>query len=294
MKSKSKTSVDLHQKITDTIIDLLEAGTVPWQSGRSGSPALPLRHNNEPYNGINVLLLWNDAAYKGYVNPNWMTYRQAKEYGGQVRKDEKSSMAVFASAQRTVEDESGETQILPGFLKRFAVFNADQIDDLPASFYAAPPPQTYSHQRIEHIDAFLAAIGVRIDFHPGPAHFESTDNIGMPLLERYETINAYYHDLFHELIHWTRVPSRLDRNFGRKKKGDAGYAKEELVAEIGANFLLAHFGITTTEANSASYIEGWLSAMRNDKRFITSAASHASKAFAYLLILAGESRTKSA
>lgn len=294
MKSRAHTKVDLHQKITDAIIEQLEAGTVPWQSGRSGSPALPLRHNNDPYKGINVLLLWSDAAHKGYVNPNWMTYRQAAEYGGQVRKGEASSMAVFASGAKTLEDESGETKHLPGFLKQFRVFNADQIDDLPSTFYPAPPAEIYHHDRIDRIETFIDALDIGIKPAPGPAHYPHDNTVGMPPLERYETVNAYYHDIFHELTHVTRVPDRLDRDFGRKKKGDAGYAKEELVAEIGANFLLAHFGLTTTEANSASYIDGWLSAMRDDKSFIISAASHASKALGYLLALAAESSSKAA
>ena len=101
----------------------------------------------------------------------------------------------------------------------------------------------------------------------------------MPPFESFESATSYYSVLAHELTHWTKHPKRLDRDFGRKRFGDEGYAKEELVAELGACFLAADLGFEPMPAeHHAAYIQNWLEALQNDKRFIFSAASHAQKA----------------
>lgn len=281
---------DINQQITDQIIEQMEAGTAPWNAGRSVANTLPLRHKGEHYNGVNVLILWSEAAKKGYINPNWMTFQQAKDYGGMVRKGEKSARAVFAKTLQSTDEETGEIKSTGGFLKRYAVFNAGQIDNLPEGFYEGKPLATYENNRIEEIDAFIEATGATVVEGTSPCHYPAKNTIEMPPFDHYESGENYYHDLLHELTHWTRVSNRLDRNCGQKKKFDNGYIKEELVAEIGTSFLLAHFGLAVPIRNSAAYmnehLEEYVSAMRQDKKLIVSAASHASKALNYLLALA--------
>ncbi len=131
MRKQSKSSstqprADVYERITNRIIEQLEQGTRPWMQpwGACGTPVRPLRHNGVPYRGINTVLLWMEASERGYSSPFWMTYKQAQELGGQVRKGEKSALVVYANAiERTETTESGEEieKRIP-FMKGYSVF----------------------------------------------------------------------------------------------------------------------------------------------------------------------------
>jgi antirestriction protein ArdC len=153
---------DIYERVTAAIIAQLEKGTRPWmQPWDAGqSPVRPLRHNGVAYRGINTLLLWMNAAERGYQSPYWMTYNQAKEFGAKVKKGEKSSLVVYAGALEKQEDEAeGEdkTRRIP-FLKGYSVFCADQIEGLPDNFYGAHDTgnATETKDRIERADRFFA------------------------------------------------------------------------------------------------------------------------------------------
>lgn len=104
-----------------------------------------------------------------------------------------------------------------------------------------------------------------------------------PPIECFDDPQAYYATLAHECVHWTRHPSRLNRDFGRKRCGDEGYAREELVAELGAAFLCADLGLELTpRPDHASYLASWLEVLKNETRFIFTAAAHAQQACDYL------------
>jgi antirestriction protein ArdC len=245
-----------------------------------------LRAGGIPYRGVNVLMLWAAAIEKGYNCPLWLTYKQAAELGGQVRKGEKGSLVVYANTfTKTGTNEQGaevETEI--PFMKGYTVFNAEQIDGLPAHFYATEQPFNNDIARLECAERFFAATKATIQ-HGGSRAFYSPDRdiVQMPELQTFRDAESYYATLAHETIHSTRHPSRLDRDLGRKRFGDAGYAMEELVAEIGAAFLCADLGITPeTRDDHAAYIASWLKVLKNDKRAIFTAASHAQKAADYL------------
>lgn len=278
---------DIYQKITAQIIAELEAGTRPWHkpwaAGHTAGPvSRPLRANGKPYSGINVVMLWATAMERGYNAPIWMTYKQAAELGAHVRKGEKGALIVYASTiTRTEEDEHGEDQErkIP-FLKGYTVFNVEQIDGLPAHFTAIRPPRLNPEQRIAHAEAFFAALNADIRHGGDSAHYvPALDYVQMPPFESFRDAGAYYATLAHELTHWTRHGSRLDRDFGRKRFGDQGYAMEELVADLGAAFLCADLELVPQIRNDhAPYIAGWLEAMKNDKRAIFTAASHAQRA----------------
>lgn len=282
---------DLYQKVTDKIIADLEQGELtwlkPWSAGNTdGRIVKPLRHNGQPYNGINVLMLWGAAMEGGFASPYWMTFRQAKELGAFVRNGERGSQVVYASTiTKTEEQENGgeEERTIP-FMKAYAVFNVEQIEGLPERYYVRPEPVIDPAQRIEHAEGFFAATGADVR-HGGTHAFYSggSDHVQMPVFECFRSPEAYYATLAHELTHWTKHPKRLDRELGRKRWGDEGYAREELVAELGAAFLCADLGLTPEPGTDhAAYIQSWLKVLKEDKRAIFSAAAHAQKAADYL------------
>lgn len=283
---------DIYSRITDQIIAHLEKGvkpwTQPWNAAHAAGPVTrPLRFNGEPYSGINILTLWASAMERSFAAPIWMTFRQARELGGHVRKGEKGSPVVYAnSIQRTELDEkSGEdVDVTIPFMKGYTVFNIDQIEDLPAHYYAVADGAVNPDERDAHSEAFFSALGARI-LNGGNAAFyrPASDHIQMPMFEAFFDAQGYYATLAHECIHWTRHPSRLDRSFDQQRFGDVGYAKEELVAELGAAFLSADLGLKLEDRQDhAAYIGSWLQVLRDDKRAIFAAAAHAQRAADYL------------
>ncbi len=283
---------DIYTRITNQIIAALERGvkpwTQPWRTGHAAGPvSRPLRVGGQPYSGINVLTLWASAMERGYAAPIWMTFRQARELGAFVRKGEKGSPVVYASTMlKTERDEAtgeDEERAIP-FLKAYTAFNVEQIDGLPAHFHARLDDAVNPDERIAEADAFFRATGADIR-HGGNAAFYAPgpDFIQLPDFEAFLSAEGYYATLAHEATHWTRHKSRLDRNLGRKRHGDQGYAREELVAELGAAFLCADLKITLEDREDhASYIASWLQALRDDKRVVFSAAAHAQRAVDFL------------
>jgi antirestriction protein ArdC len=293
MNDRNTPRQDVYTRVTNRIIEALEQGVRPWMKPwdaehAAGRITRPLRHCGTPYQGINVLMLWAAAVEEGYSAPIWMTYRQAARLGGQVRKGERGQMVVYAGrlARKEIDEDTGEeTEAAIPYLKGYMVFNAEQIDGLPAEFHELAAPALDPEARDAHADAFFAATGATIRHGGNQACYAVTaDRIQMPPFEAFRDSGSYYATLAHELTHWTRHPHRLDRDFGRKRFGDAGYAMEELVAELGSAFLCADLGLTPEiRDDHSAYIASWLEVLRGDKRAIFSAASHAQRAADYLL-----------
>lgn len=283
---------DIYQRITDTIVNQLEQGVRPWikpwnAEHAAGRITRPLRACGQPYQGINVLALWASATAQGFSAPIWMTFKQAKELGGNVRKGEKGSPVVYASTlSRTETDEStgeeNERQI--PYMKGYTVFNAEQVEGLPAQFYALAEPASSTVERIARAETFFAQTGATIRHGGDQASYSVTaDMVRMPPIEAFRDAESYYATLAHEMTHWTRHPSRLGRDFGRKRWGDEGYAMEELVAELGAAFVCADLELATEPRDEhAAYIASWLKALKNDNRAIFAAAAHAQRAADHL------------
>jgi antirestriction protein ArdC len=295
---------DIYQRVTAQIVASLEQGVRPWlkpwnAEHAAGRITRPLRGNGVPYQGINVLMLWGAAVERGYAAPIWMTFKQALELGGCVRKGEKGSQVVYASTfSRTETDgESGEEseRDIP-FLKGYTVFNAEQIDGLPAHFTAPAETPLDPVQRIAHAERFFSATGATVRHGGNQAYYRmASDVVQMPFFETFRDAESYYATLAHELTHWTRHPSRLDRSFGRKRFGDEGYAMEELVAELGAAFLSADLGLTPEpREDHAAYIGNWLNVLKNDKRAIFTAASHAQRAADFIAAFAAPAQQEAA
>jgi antirestriction protein ArdC len=286
--------VDIYTKITGRIVAALEEGVRPWVQPWStghleGRVTRPLRHTGEPYSGINVLLLWSECVSRGFQSSTWMTFRQAAELGGHVRRGETGSTVVYANRIRKTETTAAGDAVereIP-FLKAYTVFNVEQVDDLPGDYRPVvfdSPESTVA--RIAEADAFFASTGAMIR-HGGNKAFYApgTDHIQMPPIEAFRDVESYYATLAHESVHFTGAKHRLDRDLSRYSKDRTERAREELIAELGAVFLAADLGIVPElepRPDHASYLASWLSVLHNDKRFIFQAAAQAQRAVSYL------------
>lgn len=277
---------DLYQTVTDRIVAQMETGVMPWQKAwRSTGSCLPMNATTErPYSGINVLLFWM-AQDAGYAKPRYLTFKQALDAGGNVRKGEHGSK-VYYFKQLTVEDKaSGEEKTIP-MLREYTVFNVAQCENLPDAVVHGSAFETRNQdQREADADAFIVSTGA--DFREGagiPCYVPSKDFIAMPPFASFDNRQAFYATSFHELTHWTGAKTRLDRNLSTRF-GTHAYGLEELVAELGAAFLCAEFGFDVV-SRSASYLDSWLKACKENPRAIFAAASAASKAAEYLRGLA--------
>ena len=292
-KTQAKPRVDIYARITEKIVADLGKGGRPWVqpwSAAKGADCVsrPLRHNGQPYCGMNVLLLWSEAIARGFQSSTWMTFKQALELGGAVRRGETGTMVVFASrfTKSNVDasgDESGRE--IP-FLKAYTVFNVAQIDGLPDRYYAAAAPTNDAHERIARADAFFANTGAIVRHGGAKAYYSPTsDHIQMPPFASFRDAASYAAVLSHELVHWTAAPERLNRDLSRYAKERTERAREELIAELGSCFLCADLGVTPEldpREDHASYIGAWLEVLANDKRAIFQAAAHAQRATGFL------------
>jgi len=271
-----------YKVITDKILEKLEEGTVPWHQPWSTEMSKNLVSKKE-YRGINVFLL----ASMGYANPYWLTFRQAGQLGGHIRRGEKSTPVVF---WKWMEKNTGDLQdngdaIVNRYpiLRHYKVFNLDQCDDIPADKI----PELEKREDFHPIGEAEAVVR---DMPHAPTitngsrqalYRPSTDSIEMPPGELFGSDEEYYSTLFHELTHSTGHRSRLHRFNDEELSpfGSGDYSKEELIAEMGAAFLCGHCQIVNeTIDNSAAYIQGWLGKLRNDKKLVVIAGAQAQKA----------------
>jgi antirestriction protein ArdC len=237
-------------------------------------------------------MLWAAAISQNFAAPIWMTFKQAKELNASIRKGSKGSLVVYADRMtRTETAEDGQESSRDiYFMKGYTVFNVEQIEGLPSHFYALADPPIEPVPRIEAVDRFFANTRADIRHGGDRAYYAAEpDYVQMPPLEAFRDAESYYATLAHEVVHFTKHPSRLNRDFGRRRFGDGGYAREELVAEIGAAFLCCDLGITPEPRDDhASYLDHWLKVLKQDKRAIFQAAAHAQKAVDFLHALQPE------
>ncbi|PDT00463.1 antirestriction protein ArdC [Rhizobium chutanense] len=298
---------DIYTRITDKIVEDLEKGVRPWMqpwnsANTKGRITRPLRHNGQPYSGMNVLLLWSEGTARGFTSPMWMTFKQSLALGAAVRKGETGSTVVFASRftkSETVRNGNDVDREIP-FLKAYSVFNGDQIDGLPDHYYHRPVTVLDPIERIEIADRFFRNTGAVIRHGGSQAYYSPvTDHIQMPPFETFRDAASYVATKSHEVTHWTANPRRIGRDLSRYSKDRSERAREELIAELGSCFLCADLGIAPElepRPNHASYLQSWLTVLSNDKRAIFQAAAHAQRAVSYLHGLQGfeESSSKGA
>ncbi|MFQ5589573.1 MAG: ArdC family protein [Phycisphaerae bacterium] len=274
--------IDAYDKITSRVIELLEQGTVPWHKTWTGDSMPRNAVSNKSYRGMNVFLLM--AA--GYTSPYWLTYKQATELGGCVRKGEKAMPVVFWKRIMVEDkDDPDNTKCVP-LLRYYSVFNVDQCNDIDMPTTETPKRE---HNPIQDAEAIVAGMPNRPEIRHGggrACYRPSLDMVSMPPADRFETGSAYYNVLFHELTHATGHKDRLNRNgcIEGAAFGSHTYSREELVAEMGAAFLCGHAGLlTATIDNSAAYIANWLERLRNDRKLVVTAAAQAQKASDFIL-----------
>jgi len=271
-------SYDAYQVVTDQIVKALEAGTRPWtKSWAGGSGGLPLRHNGKPYSGVNILIL----GLSGFTNPYWMTFKQAQEYGGKVRKGSTATKIVFFKPLKIEDKVTNEEKSIP-LLRTYNVFNAEQIEGLPERFYPGEEVRNQG-ERIEAAEIFFAAQNANLVHEGSQAYYRpSLDQIVMPPFSRFNDPQSYYGTLSHELAHWTGAKRRLDRDL-KTSFGSKDYAREELVAELASAFVMHTLGLSATpREDHAEYLAEWLKVLREDKRAIFRASAAAQKAADFL------------
>lgn len=277
---------NIYEQITDKIIGVIEAGeakgSISW-AGQGATAGMPRNlKTGKEYNGVNVLLLWAEAQEKGYTSPFWLTYKQAVELGGNVKRGEKSTVGIFWGSKEVIEenDNGDEEARKIGFAKAFYVFNLDQCEGIAR-------PDTISAgndwKPLEAAETLIRNAGARVIEGGIRAYYSLTsDEIHMPDRERFASAENFYAVNLHELTHWTGHTSRCARDL-KNRFGDEAYAMEELVAELGAAFLSAETGIQGQLEGHASYIKSWLKVLKNDSRAIVTAASKAGQAARFLI-----------
>lgn len=273
MTTREKRNV--YQEVTDRILEQLEKGVVPWHRPWT-STGFPYSLDGRPYRGINIFLL----ELAGYGDPRWGTYRAVQRHGGHVRKGEHATRVIlWKPVHKRVKDENGDEQDGSYLLLRdYAVFNAEQCDELPQLDLAER-----EHTPIEAAELLVLGYGDRPPIHYGGGQASYTpllDRIDMPKAERFESEAAFYSTQFHELIHSTGHENRLKR-LEKTYFGTGPYAQEELVAEMGAAMLCGLSGLAN-EDQSAAYIDGWLGRLRDDHKLVIKAAAQAQKACDYM------------
>ncbi|GAK69346.1 hypothetical protein RRU01S_04_01680 [Agrobacterium rubi TR3 = NBRC 13261] len=277
---------DLYASVTREVIRQLEEGTPPWtrpwKDGRlNGVGMIPSNLvTGRLYSGGNILLLWLAASHRGFGSLQFCTYNQVNSIGAKVKKGEKATHVIFTKHGTKKDEESGEDKPMT-IVKSYPVFHTSQLDGVPDNYLAAqepPPSQTVIYTRASDF-----VTGTRVKVKNGgnrAAYYPGGDEIVMPYANQFESEEAYWGTLNHELIHASGHKSRLDRQFG-KKFGDTAYAREELVAELGSAFLCARLDIPASY-RSASYLESWLKVLKEDNRAIFNAASYAGQASEWL------------
>ncbi len=284
----------IYQTVTDRIVKSLEAGIIPWekpwQAPTYAGGSFP--HNfrtGKPYRGVNVMLLWSAP----YSAPFWLTYKQAQEMGGSVRKGEKGTSIVFykqfagkKDETEQVEDQAEKTgtKRSPYMLTSYTVFNVEQCDGLtlPQLLPAVEPDIVAEDAACEAlVEAWQGKPAIE---RLSPTEYRAcyrpvTDTVHMPARHRFVEPSLYYSTLFHELVHSTGHASRLNRTFGAAF-GDDLYSREELIAETGSAFLSAIAGIgnSHSERNTTAYLQNWIGKLQADNRLILQAAAAAQKA----------------
>lgn len=300
-KTTNEGQADLYQMITDRIIEGLEKGKMPWKKTWTNDPLLMPQNylSKKIYNGLNLLLL----AFNDYEVPFYLTFNQIKELGGSLKKGSKSTPITYWNFSYFIPNATGELVkispedararhakklpvIVKPFLRYYNVFNIENVENIDFII-----PEKKEYPELERINSCEEVISNYKDCplikHSGTEAFYSPiqDYVNMPEAGKFDCIESYYGVLFHELIHSTGHAKRLNREeiTSPTKFGSQKYSKEELTAEIGSMFLRNLVGLENYQFdNSQAYINGWITALKNDKMMIFSAASKAKKAISYM------------
>lgn len=275
----------------------LEQGALPWRNpvvARSGG--LQVRANGEPYQGTNQIACMMAVIKHGFTSNQWLTFNQGKALGARLHAGSKAGAYIYMPQNRVRKnEETGEVESAWTDFKAKAVFNASQWDGLP-DMYSTPIEELRDNPACEPFDVYFANVGANITHSDQARMFYSPagDFIHMPHRNMFENSGRYYSTLAHEHVHWTGAKTRLDR-LNHKRFGDPAYAFEELVAELGAAFLVASMGaLPVDHQDHASYLGSWVRALKEKPQILRTAASEASKAVDYMNELQDQSQALAA
>lgn len=288
----------IYADLTQRVIDLMESGQTgawmkPWVSGGLTRPTNA--STKRRYTGGNWMVLSYLTYERGYDVSFWATYKQWEALGAQVRKGEKGvGLVRVGTSYKCPQDgckwrssRKGEKCPAHGsartvmFPLGFTVFHCSQVDG-----WEAPAPLTFDHNPIDEAEAFFANVPAEVIDGDEAYYTPSTDVITLPPLERFKEAEGYYSTRAHETVHWTGHKDRLERglNHGALRFGNEAYAREELVAELGAVFLMAHLGLEAEpRGDHSAYLGSWLKTLKQDPAFLWTAASAAEKAASFII-----------
>ena len=273
----------VYEIITNRIIEKLEAGIIPWHKPWQSVEGMPKNLiSKKEYRGINVFML----AVQGYESPYWLSFKQAQELGGNVKKDEKGTPVVFWNWINQIDDEEKEKNV--PFMRYYTVYNVAQCENLDESKIPSIPAIHNDFDHIAECEAIIANMPNCPEIQQGKqraSYNPLSDIVSMPRFDSFDTAE----ELLLNIISRNYSRDRPSKPFKRLNNnissfGNEEYSKEELVAEMGAAFLCGFTGIENiTLNNSAAYIQGWLKALKDDKKLVIMAAAQAQKAADYIL-----------
>jgi antirestriction protein ArdC len=296
MKTAKKTNTvktekfDIYQTLTDELVSMMEKGICPWRKPWQASGGIPRNYRGNAYRGANAIILALSCMANDWDHSVFLTFKQVQELGGTVNKGAKSTIVTFASMLvpaaykgRESECPTNEKKFM---LRYYRVFNICQTSDVKLPKWEVTVEN--DNDPIETCEAIVANMpqcpsithrGAKACYSP------VSDKVTMPAMKTFESSEAYYATLFHELSHSTGHASRLDRkDFASNGFGSDPYAFEELVAEISSCFLCGQAGIVdATKENSAGYLQNWLKVFKGDNKFFFRAASLAQKSADFIL-----------
>lgn len=293
-KSQSA-SPDMYEAVTNRIIERLEQGELTWRKTWSSYGLARNYVSGKVYRGINMLLM---NFFSPHTVPYYLTFKQAKDLGGNVKKGAKAQQVfyfnvIFKDANdKTVTQEVAETlgdevKVIK-FLKYYNVFNVEDIEGVEFKIDDLRLLPNEKIARCEQVWNAYPSPPQYVEKDRSGAYYQpQEDFINMPPIEQFESAEAYYATLFHESIHSTGHPNRLNREGVAQfdRFGSERYSLEELIAELGASFLCGLTGIDREPIveNTAAYIQGWLKKLKDDKQFIFKAAADAQKAVDHIV-----------
>ena len=274
------------EDVTGLLVKALEEGNAPWRKGWTGGMAPTSLASGKPYSGINTLIL--SLLGEEYAHPLWLTFKQAQALGGSVKKGEKSVRIVYAAQKASAPTPEGEKDKGFFFYKWFNVFNIGQCEGIEVPAKYLPTGEIVAP--LDAINAIWDGYTNRPELfysEQGRAFYSpARDSITLPTLAQFKSAEEHAYTFAHEMIHSTGHQSRAHRWTTEEDKhakfGCESYAKEELIAEVGACMLLANAGVEFDIPNSAAYLRSWIKALNDDKSLIFKASAKAQAAANYI------------
>lgn len=265
----------IYEKVNNLIIEKLESGKIPWK--RTWTESVPMNYlSKKMYRGINFMIL----SCTVFASPYFVTFLQCKEKKESIKSGEKGFPIVFWKLINFRPEDPQDNREIP-FIKYSTVFNLQQTTLFDDTKIEADSKMKFEAEEI--INNLPEKLTLKNNFSKC-YYTPDEDYISTPTITNFSGSNEYYSTLFHELVHWTGHPKRLNR-FEKGKFDEDNYSFEELVAEIGSAYLCNLSNIKTDEiiTNQAGYIQGWLSKLKNDKKLIFKASAAAQKAVNFIL-----------